>query len=477
MSEPAVFVVIRDHEKRFYYDRWAHVFLYRNLVWGPDALDSWLAGEQPQDEDGDWFAESCGGVVVDHDRRTITWDGDDEALSVPRVSNVLNTLLETAWQGYDVEYAVNGLQSLANAAGIEWQEEDLEDDDVDDQEVDESKLDEEFGDEEFADAAPQRSQSRLIESRDEGLADRLDDRPETVRDAAGIYDDEIDDELDEDDEDAGDEDDDDEFEDDSPRAWITLINEQGVVRHRHLEELSRDLFVCDKNAFRQLLALKPNDVPPESVVTEGIWFDFRRREIGYWGNHQARRDLPVLQRRWQKWHVRWAENGYTDQCAVSGPIGIPMTDEEALAKLTPRILSTKRIDLGNIIGALGGQLKKTVAKGVGCLTVLICLPVLLFGLIAGKMQAALITIGIVVAGVAIMFKLIEGKFKRKFNDSSIGMFARDQDAAETRAPVAGPLDAAARRERLGQLLLAAGLPSLQDIEKHVDEDDELKELL
>ncbi|EMI53340.1 hypothetical protein [Rhodopirellula sallentina] len=466
MSEPAVFVVIRDHEKRFYYDRWAHVFLYRNLVWGPDALDSWLAGEQPHDDDGDWFAESCGGVVVDHDRRKITWDGDDEALSVPRVSNVLNTLLETAWQGYDVEYAVHGLQSLANAAGVELEDEDVEDDDFEDQDADEDKLDEEFSDEEFADAPPQRSQTRLIESKEE----RLGDRPETVRDAAGIYDE---DELDEDEE----EDEPGEFEDDSPRAWITLINEQGVVRHRHLEELSRDLFLCDKNAFRQLLALKPNDVPPESVVTEGIWFDFKRREIGYWGNHQARRDLAVLQRSWQQWHVQWAENGYTDHCAVSGPIGIPMTDEEALATLTPRILSTKRIDLGNIIGALGGQLKKTVVKGVGCLTVLICLPVLLFGLIAGKMQAALITIGVVVVGVAIVFKLVERKFKRKFNDSSIGMFARDQDAAETRAPVAGPLDPAERRARLDQLLLAAGLPPLQDIEKHVDEDDELKELL
>ncbi|EMI43057.1 putative membrane protein [Rhodopirellula sp. SWK7] len=442
LSEPAVFVVIRDQERRFYYDRWAHVFLFRNLVWGPDALDEWLSGEEVQEDDEeDWFAESSGGAVIDHDRRRLVWDGDDHDLSVARVGKVLHELLRAAWPGYEVEYASRGITDLAIAAGVDVSEE------------------------------------GLIETDD----DELEDRPSTVREAAGFYDD---DEPDEGDDEDLDDDDDleeggrDEMDDETTRAWVTLINEQGVVRHRQLDEISQDIIRGEKAAIRQLIELGAGDVPAEAVVTEGIWFDFGRREIGYWGNNAARRTLEPLRRGWRGWDIAWAEEGYSDQCRVSGPSGIPMSDAEALAKLTPKILSTKRIDLGSVLAMFGGKVKRTAVKATGCLTVILCIPVLLFGLIAGKMQAAMITILIVCVAVAIVFKLIERKFKRKFNDGPIGMHARQQGESGTRAPVAGPLDPTERRTRLEELLLAAGMPSLSEIEVHVSEDEEaLSELL
>ncbi|MBB3209367.1 hypothetical protein FHS27_005207 [Rhodopirellula rubra] len=442
MSEPAVFVVIRDQERRFYYDRWAHVFLFRNLVWGPDALDEWLSGEEVQEEDEeDWFAESSGGAVIDHDRRHLVWDGDDHDLGVARVGKVLHELLRAAWPGYEVEYASRGITDLAIAAGVDVAEE------------------------------------GLIET-DE---DEIVDRPSTVREAAGFYDDdesEGDDDFDLDDDDDLEDGGRDEMDDETTRAWVTLINEQGVVRHRQLDEISQDIIRGEKAAIRQLIELGAGDVPAEAVVTEGIWFDFGRREIGYWGNIAARRTLEPLRRGWRGWDITWSEEGYSDQCRVSGPSGIPMRDAEALAKLTPKILSTKRIDLGSVLAMFGGKVKKTAVKATGCLTVILCIPVLLFGLIAGKMQAAMITILIVCVAVAIVFKLIERKFKRKFNDGPIGMHAGQQGESGARAPVAGPLDPTERRTRLEELLLAAGMPSLSEIEIHVREDEEaLSELL
>jgi len=41
MSEPAIFVFVRDKTCRFYLDRWAGVFLFRDLIWGPDQLENW----------------------------------------------------------------------------------------------------------------------------------------------------------------------------------------------------------------------------------------------------------------------------------------------------------------------------------------------------------------------------------------------------------------------------------------------------
>lgn len=442
MSEPASFVIIRDGEKRYYYDRWAHSFLYRNLIWGPEELDHWLRQEAADDE---WDDDICGGVVVDFDQRLLVWDGDDDDLRVPRVAKVLHQLLETSWPGYRIEYAARGVADLARAAGE-------------------------------TDSAGGMSRENVATISDEFF----NDRPHTIREALGIYDDDADemDDVDADEDDDFDEDEEDDYlDDDASRAWVTLINEQGAVRHRQLSELSQDIFSGSKEAIRSLLSMDAAEVPAEKMVREGIWFDFGKRQIGFWGSHTSKLSLPHLQRGWTNWDVSWAEGGYADQCGVSGPSGIPMSDEEALAKLTPKILSTKRIDMSTILGAMGSSIKKTAVKATGCLALLLSAPVLIFGLIAGKLQAAAITIAIVWVGLAIVFKVIEYRFKKKFTDGPMaGLTARDSDR-DTRPPVAGSLDATSRSQQLDRILAASGFPSLAVVSRHIDEDDALEGLL
>lgn len=432
MSEPAVFVVIREGHKRVFYDSWAHVFLYRHLLWGDEALDEWLSAEEP-DEDG-FEHDCCGGLVVDFDQKRLTWNGDDHELEIPRVASVLDRLLETAWPGYQIQYASGSIDELAVAAG-------------------ESEVDGE--------------RNSMID----GMPIELLDRPQTVRHAAGFDDDpDFEDEDEEEDEES-------DLTERDVCAWVTLVDPEGRVRHRQFDEIPVDLIKRSAESLPDLLGLPAAEVPAEAGVREGIWFDSPTRTIGIWGRAAAKPLLPHVQQHWKGWNVTWSSNGYSDHCAVSGPSGIPMSDAEALARLTPKILSTKRVDLSNLLGAFGGALKSTALKATGCLAIVLSLPVLLFGLIAGKMSAALITIVIVWVLIAIACKVLESKFKRKFNGGLMGDMAQRETEGDSRPPVAGPIDPQARRATFEQLLAASGLPSLDEIDKHVDEDEALSSLL
>ncbi|MFT5326165.1 MAG: hypothetical protein ACI8P0_004039 [Planctomycetaceae bacterium] len=292
------FVVIRDEEKRYYFDEWAGTFLYRELLWGPKELEKWLAAGEEVDYEPE---DLNGGVVANFDTKRLTCHFA-EGTELPRVQAVLQRLLEQAWPGFEVCTAVRGDVDLFAAAGSDIGSDDDDED--------------------------------------------LYDRPETVREAAGLYDEDEDDEvLDDDDDDDGQDGDDEE----SVRAWVTLVDETGNVRHRQVGQLSIDLINGDESAIEQLVSLKAAEVPPEKVVSEGMWIRQTEREIGIWGGTPAARNFPRIQQSWPDWSVRWADNGYADQCETSSVPGVPMSDAEAIATITPAILSTKRFSFGAML--------------------------------------------------------------------------------------------------------------------------------
>jgi hypothetical protein len=178
------------------------------------------------------------------------------------------------------------------------------------------------------------------------------------------------------------------------------------------------------------------------------------------------RKLDDIRRAWTGWTVEWADAGYQRQCEVAGPVGVPMKETEALARILPTALSTKRFDISTVMGAMGGHLKKTAMKLTGCLLVVICSPLAIFGRVSGNWKAVLITIAITCGLVMVAFKLLEYRFKKSFLDKMPG--------ADQQAPsAAGPLEPAARRQRIDQLLSAAGLPRLAEVEPLFPKDDEL----
>ena len=244
MSEPAVFVLIRDGQKRYFADRWANAFLFREILWGPDELERWLTEDEEIDE---WTDEASGGVVVDYDNRKLTWSGDEEMLEIPRVESAYEKLLQASWPGFDIEFGGRGLMDLAAAAG----EADAED---------------------YDDQSYQRSS--------------------TLREAIGYDgDDEGEDEDDYDD-------DEDPYDEDDKRAWITLVDTEGAVRHRNVPEISEDLVNGREPAITELVRLPAAEIPKESVVTEGMWIDQTKREIGFWGGRKARAAFPKMQTAW-----------------------------------------------------------------------------------------------------------------------------------------------------------------------------------
>jgi hypothetical protein len=340
------------------------------------------------------------------------WTADDDKLRIPKTAQCFDRILRTAWPGYEIHQAITGLPELAKAAGVPHAE------DYDSQ---------------------------------------LDSRPETVRYAAGLEDDD-------DDEDGSDEEDEDDECDaeggfgDEPRAWLTIVDAGGAVRHRQLTILSQDLLGAADGVIEAATQLSATEVPPEKLVTEGMWIDQKKRQIGLWGGERTRTELPGCKAAWHGWSVDWANGGYEDHCRISGPSGVPMSEVESLAEILPTILSTKRFDLANVMGAVGGELKKTAMKATGCLLGIICFPVVLFGFFSGQWQAALITIGVVIALVVVIFKVVEFRFKRSF-----GAKLNPPDR-ENVAPVAGPLVEKDRRARIDQLLAASGFPPLAKIE-------------
>lgn len=411
MSEPAVFGLIRDGQTRMYVDHWAFVFLHRELLFGPDDFEAWVTRHEEIEE---WDDDSPS-IVADYDRKHLVWRAETAALQIPRVAALYDRLLQAAWPGFEIVAALEGPKDPDEA-------------------VDEDELD------------PWE-----------------DERPATVREAARLYEEEDEDEFD-------DEDDDEErgFDDEEVRAWVTIVSADGAIRHRHLERLPEDLLAAEDDPLAALTALPPAEVPPEAVVAEGMWIDEGARAVGVWGGRALRHRLPGLCRAWEGWTVAWADGGYEDQCKISGPAGVPLKEAEALAKLLPSVLSTKRFDMGSVLDALGGGLKRTAIKATGCLLAVICLPLVIFGLVSGNWKAVLISIAITCGVVIVVFKTIERRVRKSFQ--------RNMPSAADRSdapPAAGPLDESERRRRIDGLLASAGLPGLAEVEPLFSEEGEL----
>lgn len=400
MSKPVAWsVLIRDGQRRCFEDIW--VTLYRELLWGPEAFEEWLT----EGEEIDWEPEELSGVaIVDFDTKELRW-GESEILEHPRSFTAYQRLLQTAWPGFEIRF-LSQAEMYAEVHGPTSDEEPM-----------------------------------------------IFDRPESVSEAADV---------DEDEDPEDDEEDDDGDQDDIfLTSWATIIDPKGKVRHRRVNEISSDLFSGNKQAVQNLANLKAAEVPPEKSVKEGMWIDLGKKEIGFWGGAKSLRDFPRLKQGWRKWNVTWAGEGYADQCRVSGLPGVPMSEAEALAKFMPQVLSSKKFDMTNVIGAVGGELKKKAVKATGCLVVVMAVPILLVGFFMEKMKEAGYAIGALVVIVAIAFKVIERKIRNKFSKSP---FAEQDEPDNSRPPVAGPLDDEGRREGLNRLLDASGFPPLEEIE-------------
>ncbi len=382
----------------------------------------------------DWEYDVVQAFVVDFDQRRVIWLHDDRRLEIPKVAAAYSRLLSTALAR--IRDGASAIENqLAEALGIELMpEDDAEDSDAPlhyrSETVTEAGLEEHYEDEDEErddeEDLPKLIGPSVDADEDEDVSSKQDE--------VGAY----------------------EFEEDEPRAWVTLTDSSGAIRHRQLRHLSKDILRGDPLVFERLIALAPCEVPPEEVVAEGMWFEETERTIGFWGGPAAEALLPQVEKDWKGWDVQWAFEGLCPALRGNWSAGKILSVEQALAKLLPVILSTKRFNLATFVSAIGGSLKKTAIKGTGCLLIVICSPLLIFGAVSGNWKAVLITVGVVLLLTIIAFKVIENKIKRGFK-SKLSQASIDED--ETGPATAGPLDPAERRRTLDKLLSAAGFPS------------------
>lgn len=421
----ASLVLVRGGKRQVFEEVWGTP--YRDLLWGPTDFERWASGRDEAEYEPE---ELAGLVVADYDRKTLGWF-DQEAPNAPAIRQLYNRLLAAAWPSYQISNLTE-TQAYSYVRSLE------------------------IGDHEYDEDDKEDSSDTLIEQEDP-----LGDRYETIADAS--MDDYSDEELDDAEEGDYESDEDDE----SDAAWISIIDGEGEPRHRKLYELSQDILTANAKAVPMLAKQKPASIPTEMSTLEGMCIDLPQKKIHLWGGQNLQAAFPRIQSAWKDWDVSWMEGGYRTHCQIVGTPGRLMNDAKGLASFIPFMLQTEKVDMSHIMGEMGGAIKRTAIKAVGCLTLVLAFPILLTGLFMSKFKESLYAVATLAVVVIAIFKFAEWRFKSKFRNSALGQMARPE-AEDNRPPVAGPLNKNERQSALDRLLASAGLPSWKEIQPHVD---------
>ncbi|MEM7477448.1 MAG: hypothetical protein AAF483_20885 [Planctomycetota bacterium] len=426
MSRSADYIVlIREGNKETYAEVWGN--LYRELMWGPEDFEQWVrTGGSIEEEPG----ELSGLAIVNFDNHSLTW-GTCNPLDMPKSQALLEKMIATSWADFTVRHVgVSRLHATARSSNasdglIAWEQED----------------------------------------------DDYSYRPKTIQEAAEYF---MPGTVHMDGDAAHEDYDDDEtpFSEDLPGAWIAIHDDHGDLLHRGLSELPLDLLSNREQPLNQLTQLPAVQVPEEEFVTEGLVIHAHEKRLFYWGTDfedVGRR----LQQCWEGWTVTSATSGYMRQCELCKLNGQPLSESKALAAFLQQVLSTKRMSIGNWLGAVGGSIKRTAIRATGCLTVILALPIVLSAIFMNKWKEAGFALATLVAIVVVAFKFVEFLLKSKFQASVLA--AKDEDLESQRPPTAGSKDATDRKQKLGELLATCNLPCLAEIEPFYDED--LKDFL
>ena len=120
MGQRANLVVITPGGTELYYSHWRANTLDRELFWGPDHATAFARMQRSESEGAKWLDEiwSEGGAVIDHVRRSLIWyGGEDVVYDVPR-RRVALALMRSCWEGWEIEWAAEGILDLAKRAGV-----------------------------------------------------------------------------------------------------------------------------------------------------------------------------------------------------------------------------------------------------------------------------------------------------------------------------------------------------------------------
>lgn len=421
-SDPCVFVFVRDGVKTVYADPWAGAMMQREIIWGPEPLEDFARqlAETPCDE----LSYTERGVLVDHDAKQLMWSGESGGNGILATKSAFQKLLQAAWPEFEIISCPEGVP-VSKPTGRETDEDSNEDE----------------------------------------IEDPFEERYETIAAAAESADAES--QEDEEDEDGGG------FEPDEPRAWVTLISKKQRVLHVQLAELPVEILKPSVDLGHAIAKLKCAQPPAERLVTEGVVIDMPAKTVSIWGAETLLSQRDRIDAAWKNWSVQWID-GYRAHCQAANVQGTFMSDAEAIAPVIPLLLSTQRFDASVLLSAMGGGLKKTAAKLTGCLYLVVCIPILIFAFFSGQWISALITMLLTLVIFFVVFKVLEGKVKKKMAPVAQ---ATNRGASESAPSSAGPQEEEERRATLDALLQKSGFPPLEKVMQHCNPDDDMFSLL
>lgn len=121
MGERANYVIKQGERVHLYYSHWGAQTITRDLFWGPEHARRFIRVQESVSNSDGWLdlAWAEGGALLDEDaRHLIFFGGEVLEFNIP-IRRVFMDWLDRAWEGWTTEWAEEGIEAIARAAGCE----------------------------------------------------------------------------------------------------------------------------------------------------------------------------------------------------------------------------------------------------------------------------------------------------------------------------------------------------------------------
>lgn len=119
MGARANLVIVKSSRWDLYYSHWGAGRLWSDLFWGSAHAEQFIRIQRPV-ENNQWLDSTWaeGGVVLDFDRRRLLFFETGDFLHSIPTRRVFLRLMQSMWEGWTIEWAHEGIVSIAEAVGV-----------------------------------------------------------------------------------------------------------------------------------------------------------------------------------------------------------------------------------------------------------------------------------------------------------------------------------------------------------------------
>jgi hypothetical protein len=328
MAEHAIYILTRNGQTESYRDPWGGVFLFRELIWGPEAFETWARQLTKANLGDDSFHA---GAVIDFDTKSLRWHADYDVFRSRRSQLAHDQILANAWEEFDVTpYTVTSWLTFVGTTENDPQlfEPAMQ---IDDVVIVPTRLN----------ADPSNESTPSLETR---------------------------------------------------LTWITLRESTDSFRHVLASHLTDDVLMADSEALDKLSSIPTCPPPAERQVSEGITIDVAQRTINVWGGRHLHERFQQFSQSTPSWTLTWEDDGYSSHCQGVGESGVEMSDAELVASFLPYLLCANRFDLESYLEAMSSRTLGRLRRITGLMALFLGLPLVGLGLVNGNWVPAIILV-------------------------------------------------------------------------------------